>query len=188
MGQQRQRKRVRSKIDELPSEVRLAVDGMLADVRYTYREISDYLAQQGYDISYGAVFRYAQRMNNATQRIIEAQEQTKAIIEAVKRNPDMDYTEGALQMISGGLTQKIAAAQEEFEEMPLDKAVSALISLSKTKSYKDKIYNELSGKVKTALDEFKNQVFAEIAEQDPALAKRINLFAEEFADKLENEQ
>nr|DAZ25997.1 MAG TPA: Protein of unknown function (DUF3486) [Caudoviricetes sp.] len=181
------RTRVKSKIDELPSEVRLVVDGMLADVRYTYREISEYLSEEGYDISYGSVFRYAQRKGNAAQRILEAQAQTKAIVDAIRQNPDMDYTEGALQMVASGLTQKIASASEEWDEMPMDKAVRAIISLSKTKSYKDKVYTELDSKIKTALDEFKTQVFEEIAENDPALATRIASFAEEFAGKIEDE-
>lgn len=182
------KQRVRAKIDELPKEVRFAVDGMLADVRYTYREISEYLEDAGFSISKSAVGRYALRTKNAAQRIAEAQAQTKMIIDAVKENPDMDYTEGALQIIAGGLTQKIASAQEEFDNMPLDKAVKALISLSRTKSYKDKIYSELDGKVKLALDNFKRQIFAEISDKDPALADRIVYFAEEFAGNLETEK
>lgn len=180
------KQRVRAKIDELPRDVRFAVDGMLADVRYTYQEVSEYLEEQGYQVSKSAVGRYALRSKNAAQRIMEAQAQTKIIIDAVKENPDMDYTEGALQIIAGGLTQKIAAAQEEFDNMPIDKAVKALISLSRTKSYKDKIYTELSDKVKLALDSFRRQIFAEIADKDPALADRIVIFADEFAGKLDN--
>lgn len=188
MAKERQRQRVKSKIDELPPEIRLVVDGMLADVRYTYREISEYLGEQGYDISYGAVFRYAQRKGSATQRILEAQAQTKAIIDAIKQNPEMDYTEGALQMAAAGLTQKMVAAKEEWDDMPIDKAVRVLVSLSKTKSYKDKVYTELDGKVNAALGEFKAQVFEEIAENDPALAARLASFAEEFADKLKEKE
>ena len=187
MERERQRTRIKSKIDELPPDVRLVVDGMLADVRYTYREISEYLGQQGYDISYGSVFRYAQRKGNAAQRILEAQAQTKAIIDAIKQNPDMDYTEGALQIAASGLTQKIAQANEEWDDMPIDKAVRALVSLSRTKAYKDKAYTELSGKVTAALDKFKLQVFAEIAESDPALAQRLSSFAEEFAERIQDD-
>lgn len=185
MATERRKSRIRSKIDELPKEVRLVVDGMLADVRYTYQEISDYLKGEGYEISRGSVFRYAQRSNNAAQRLLEAQAQTKALVEVIKKNPDADYTEGALQLISGALTQKLAATQEDFEEMPIDKACNILISLSRTKGYKDKIYSELTDKVSLALDEFKQQVFAEIAGSDPVLAERLAGFAESVAERIE---
>lgn len=184
MGKERKRTRVRSKIDDLPGEVRLVVEGMLADTRYTYKEISEYLKSQGYDISYGSVFRYAQREGNAAKRILEAQAQTKAIIDVVRANPDMDYTEGALQIAASGLTQKLAAASEEWDEMPIEKAVSAMVSLSRTKSYKDKVYAELDTKINLALDEFKRQVFNEIMETDPKLAQRLADFAEDFAQSV----
>lgn len=178
------RRRVHGKIEELPQEVRLCVDGMLADTRYTYKDIAEYLEEQGYKLSLMAVFRYAQRSNGVAQRIIEAQEQTKAIIDVIRQNPEVDYTEGALQMLASGLTQKMAAAGEEIDSMPVDKAAKVLISLSRTKSYKDKIYTELSEKKQIALDEFRSRVFNEIAEQDPLLAERLCRFAEEFADRI----
>lgn len=177
--------RIHGKIEELPPEVRLVVDGMLADTRYTYREITEYLSEQGYSVSQMAVFRYGQRSNGVAQRIIEAQEQTKAIVDVIRQNPDIDYTEGALQMLASGLTQKMAAASEEIDEMPIDKAASVLISLSRTKSYKDKIYTELTEKKQIAFDEFRARIFAEIADKDALLADRLIGFAKDFADKID---
>lgn len=45
MGKQRSKKRITSKIDELPEQLRLQVDLMLADTSNTYVEISQYLKQ-----------------------------------------------------------------------------------------------------------------------------------------------
>lgn len=188
MAKERKRTRVRSKIDALAPEVKLVVDGMLADVTYTYADISEYLAEQGYEISVGSVFRYAQRNANIAQRIIEAQEQTKAIIEVIKQNPNADYTEGALQMVSAGLTQKIAAAQEDFDSLPIKDAANILISLTKTKSYKDKVYAELTERTKNALEAFKAQIYNEITERDPLLAERLQGFAEQFAESITEEK
>jgi len=187
-GKKRIRSRVRSKIDELPRETRLIVDGMVADVRYTYKDISAYLAEEGYDISYGAVFRYAARKNNATQRLLEAQEQTRAICEAISKNPNMDYTEGVLQIAASGLTQKIASAQEEWDEMELSKAVDTVVKLSRAKGYKDKVYSDLNTKVDIAVKEFEQQIFEEISDKDPKLAESLKRFAEEFAEKIQNER
>lgn len=179
--------RVRCKIIELPSEIRFVVDSMLANVTYSYQDISDYLAEQGYQISHSAVWRYAMRTNNATQRLAEVQAQTKALVDAIKKNPDIDYTEGTLQIIAGGLTQKIASAQEEWDNMNLKDAVKCVIGLAKAKGYKDKINSELQSKVERALEGFKNQVFEEISEKDPKLAQRLIFFAEDFAETITKE-
>lgn len=184
---ERKKTRVKSKIDELPQETRFIVDSMLANVTYTYQEISDYLKEQGHDISRGSVFRYARRTNNATQRVLEAQAQINTLIEAVKKNPDLDYTEGTMQIIAGGLTQRIAGAQEEWDSMDLGKAVQSLIALSRAKGYKDKIYSDLSTKLELALSGFKQQIFEEISDKDPKLAQRLIFFAEDFAEQITKE-
>ena len=74
MGEQRERNRVRSRVDELPEEVRTRLDAMLADVNYTYQDISQALTGEGYEISRSAVGRYAMRHNSAARRLKEASE------------------------------------------------------------------------------------------------------------------
>ena len=122
MAKKRSRTRVCSKLDELPEELRLKVDVMLADTSNTYEYISKYLKEEGYDISKSSVGRYAMRSNTATQRLLEAQAQTEKLIQVVKDNPNADYSEAAILMTMNGLINKVATAEEEFQEMPLDKA------------------------------------------------------------------
>lgn len=95
MAKKRSRTRVCSKLDELPEELRLKVDVMLADTSNTYEYISKYLKEEGYDISKSSVGRYAMRSNTATQRLLEAQAQTEKLIQVVKDNPNADYSEAA---------------------------------------------------------------------------------------------
>ena len=47
MAKKRSRTRVCSKLDELPEELRLKVDVMLADTSNTYEYISKYLKEEG---------------------------------------------------------------------------------------------------------------------------------------------
>ena len=70
MAKKRTRTRVSSKIDELPEALRVKVDVMLADTSNTYEYISQYLKQEGYEISKSSVGRYAMRSNTATQRLL----------------------------------------------------------------------------------------------------------------------
>ena len=112
MAKKRTRTRVSSKIDELPEALRVKVDVMLADTSNTYEYISQYLKQEGYEISKSSVGRYAMRSNTATQRLLEAQVQTEQLIRVVKDNPDADYTEAAIMLTMNGLVNKVATAEE----------------------------------------------------------------------------
>lgn len=189
MGEQRRRTRIRCKIDDLPPDVKVMVDLMLADTRNTYQQIVDYIESTdcGITVSKSAVGTYALRKNAAVQRLKEAQEQTKVLIEAVKNNPDADYTEGGLQILAGELTKKLAMAQEEFDEMPLDKAGRLMVALSRTKVYKDKVKADVTTKVKLALDAFKKEVYNELEGKEPELVERLIQVANRVADRLEEE-
>lgn len=181
-------KRTRSKIDDLPEELKIKVESMLLDTSYTYTDISNYLKSKEYEISKSAIGRYALRTNNATQRLLEAQEQTRILIEAIKKNPDADYTEGALQIMSGELTKKFAQAQEEWDDMPLDKAARVMVALSRTKVYKDKVRADLAEKAKIALAEFKKEVYAELEGVETELCERLIQVANRVAERLEAEE
>lgn len=172
MGKQRTRSRVSSKIDELPEELRLQVDVMLADTSNTYAYISDYLKQEGYEVSKSSVGRYATRTNTAAQRLLEAQAQTEKLIRVVKDNPDADYTEAAIMLTMNGLVNKVAMAEEEFAEMPLDKAGRLIASLSRTKVYKDRVRQDMKRKADVAFKELEAEMMA-VIRNDPESAQQM---------------
>lgn len=181
MGKQRTRSRVTSKIDELPEELKLKVDVMLADTSNTYAYISDYLKAEGYKISKSSVGRYAMRTNTATQRLLEAQAQTEQLLRVVKDNPDADYTEAAIMMMMNGLVDKVATAEEEFNDMPLDKAGRLIASLARTKVYKDRVRQDMKKKAEIALRQAETELMKVIKqdEQSKQKLKEILLGAKE---------
>ena len=171
MAKKRNRTRVSSKLDEIPEDLRLKVDVMLADTSNTYEYISQYLKEEGYDISKSSVGRYAMRSNTARQRLLEAQAQTEKLIQVVKDNPDADYSEAAILMTMNGLINKVATA-EEFQEMPLDKAGRLIASLSRTKIYKDKVKQDMKKKADIAFQEMEASMM-QVIKNDPALAEQL---------------
>lgn len=179
MGEQRRRTRIRCKIDDLPPDIKVMVDLMLADTRNTYQMIAEYIIDTVPDIciSKSAVGSYALRKNNAAQRLMEAQEQFKTLAEVIKQNPDADYTEAGLTIMGGGLTQKFALAQEEWDEMPLDKAGRLMVQLSRTKAYKDKIKADTTHKVQLAFEEFKKEVLTQFEGVSPEILNKLIEFA-----------
>lgn len=60
--------------------------------------ISGWLQEQGFEVSKSAVGRYAVRSNSATQRLLEAQAQAEALANAMKQNPEVDYTEAGISV------------------------------------------------------------------------------------------
>ena len=92
MGKQRGKKRTSGKIDELPEQLRLQVDLMLADTSNTYIEISHFLKEAGYEISKSSICRYAARTNTAMKRLKEAQQQKDKLVQVIKENPEAHYT------------------------------------------------------------------------------------------------
>lgn len=171
MAKQRTRTRVSSKVDELPEGLRTKVDVMLADTSNTYAYISDYLRAAGYKISKSSIGRYAMRTNKATQRLLEAQAQTEQLLRAMKENPDADYTEAAIMLMMSGLVDKVATAEEEFEDMPLDKAGRLIASLSRTKAYKDRVRQDMKKKADVALKQAEAELMKVIRQDEESKQK-----------------
>lgn len=183
MAKQRTKRRVNSKIDDLPEALRLKVDVMLADTSNTYKYISQYLKQEGYEISKSSVGRYATRTNTAMQRLLEAQAQTEKLVQVVRDNPEADYTEAAIMLTMNGLVNKMASAEEEFEEMPLDKAGRLIASLARTKVYKDRVRQDMRRKADIAFREMEAEML-KVIKQDDTSARMLKEILETAKKKM----
>ena len=187
MAKKRTRTRVSSKIDELPEALRVKVDVMLADTSNTYEYISQFLKGEGYDISKSSVGRYATRTNNAMQRLLEAQAQTDRLIQVVKENPEADYTEAAILLTMNGLLNKVATAEEEFNEMPLDKAGRLIASLSRTKVYKDRVKQDMRRKADIAFREMESEMLKVIKQDEKSAAQLKEILAKAKERMMEDD-
>lgn len=187
MGDKRTKQRITSKIDELPEDLRMKVDVMLADTSNTYEYISQFLKGEGYDISKSSVGRYATRTNNAMQRLLEAQAQTDRLIQVVKENTEADYTEAAILLTMNGLLNKVATAEEEFNEMPLDKAGRLIASLSRTKVYKDRVKQDMRRKADIAFREMESEMLKVIKQDEKSAAQLKEILAKAKERMMEDD-
>ena len=172
MGKERQRTRIKCKIDELPEDLKERVNEMLADPNYTYTEISEYLKARDYEISKSSVGRYALRVGGAVQRLLEAQKQTEALVQAIKKNPNSDYTDAGLHILMDSLVKRISMAQEEFDNLPLDKAGRLIAAISRTKVYKDKVKQDMKRKIELAFEGMEDELM-KLIKEDPILSKEL---------------
>ena len=165
----------------------MKVDVMLADTSNTYEYISQFLKGEGYDISKSSVGRYATRTNNAMQRLLEAQAQTDRLIQVVKENPEADYTEAAILLTMNGLLNKVATAEEEFNEMPLDKAGRLIASLSRTKVYKDRVKQDMRRKADIAFREMESEMLKVIKQDEKSAVQLKEILAKAKERMMEDD-
>lgn len=180
---ERRRTRINSKIDQLPPEMKAQVDDMVADSSFTYQDIADWLKEQGYEISRGAVGRYAIRINEAAQRMAEQLEQTRLILDRIERNPDIDPAKAAQAVMASGIMQRVSTADGEFLEMPLEKAGRLLASFRRVDVAERKLVFDMRQKIDLAFGELEGQIM-EIIKNDPALAPRLRALLLEAKEKM----
>ena len=165
--------RINSTIDKLPADVKQQVDEMLLDVANTYLDISEWLKAEGYEISKSAVGRYAIRAREASERVADTLRRTQAIAQAVEQHPDLDYTKAASMVLMDGLMQKVTTAEEEFQEMPLEKAGRLIAALSRNATYEKRVRADLKKKAELAFDQMEAEFMVAIA-HDEKLAVELH--------------
>ena len=180
MAKERSRNRISCRVDSLPPEGKELLHEMLLDTRNSYIAISEALAERGWPISKSAIGRYALRHNSAARRLKEASEQTQALIAAVRTNQDIDATEVATAIMLNGLTERFATAEEEFDDMPLDKAGRLLIAAQRSAVYK-KRYAEGRKDACDAVERIISQRLREEVQGDPELLTRLEKIVSDAA-------
>jgi predicted nucleic acid-binding protein len=170
---ERRRTRVSSTIDKLPDDIKGQLDIKLTDTANTYEELSAWLKEQGHEISKSAIGRYAIRSNQAAQRVAETLQRTQAIAQAVEAHPDLDYTKAASMVLMDGLMQRVSTAEEDFTEMPLDKAGRLIASLSRNATYEKRVRQEMKKKAELAFDQLEAGLMAAI-KQHPELSGELH--------------
>lgn len=169
----RRRTRVRSSIDGLPDPLRSQLDQKLADTANTYEELAAWLKEEGYPVSRSAIGRYAIRSSQAAQRVAETLQRTQAIAQAVEQHPELDYTKAASMVLMDGLMQRVSTAEDDFSEMPLDKAGRLIASLARNATYEKRTRAELKRKVELAFEGLEAELMAAI-KQHPELAAELH--------------
>lgn len=175
-------KRVRFRVDEYPPEAKALLEDMLADVRYTYQEISDAMAEKGWPVSKSAIHRYAVRTEAAAERIRAAAEQTRILIQSVKDGQDVEATEVASALLLDGLINRLATAEEEFDDMPLDKAGRLLVQLQRSGVYKNRWKDERRKIIESLREGILADLRGEVQDDDELLS-RLSKMVDKAAEK-----
>lgn len=169
------RTRVRCKIGALPPELRTSVEQMIMTPQeYTYQDISDFIKEKGFEISYGAVFRYSRRLNADLQMAVMNQENLRRITESMNKYPDLDYAEVLMVIAAQKLMDRIMAAPEDqWDAMQIEDVLKGVVSLARTKTYKRRTDSSIKTKEESGMQGAMDKIFDVLGREHPDLYNKV---------------
>ena len=84
----------------------------------------------------------------------------------------LDYTKAASMVLMDGLMQRVSTAEDDFQEMPLDKAGRLIASLARNATYEQRVRQEMKRKAELAFDQMETELLEKV-KQYPDLAAQL---------------
>ncbi len=166
-------RRSHSKVDQLPQELREAINDAIVNKRMTYKDITRLINEQGHQISQKSVERYGKNFLTKLDRISTAREQARAILETSAESK-LDLAEATSTVAFNLLMDMITNAMTEGREV--DKltleAMRTLATLERSAVSREKLRFEFDKGVKKAIATVKTELSEEL-KQHPDVMERI---------------
>lgn len=175
-----------AKMYQLPKAVLDGVNERLVNYNMSYADIIAWLAEQGYKVSPSSLSRYAFKVFESAQRVADDLEKTKYIIDVIGRNPDLDTTEATSAILKSGLLQKISSAEEEFNNMPIEKAGRLFVQLAKAEADRKRTDYATKRKAELAFNQMETDLLDQIR-QYPDLAAQLKDVLNQIHSRLASE-
>lgn len=134
----RKRSRVKSSIDQLPTETREKLEWMLSDVNngLTYKDMAETVeAGCGIRLSISAIQRYAARYNRDAKQLKVVSEQMRQIERYMQENSPADLSAYIAALIQNGLLRRIQEGQDEIDDIPIAQALKLSIQANRASAY-----------------------------------------------------
>lgn len=173
MGNRTPRRSI-GKVDRLPPEQKAAVEQMLLSNQMTYREIVEYLKEQGHEMSQMAICNYARKYLRNVQMMSIAQDNFKMMMAELDKYPNLDTTEAIVRLASQNVFNTLAELPEEkWQKMEPEDLLRQANGLVRAAAYKSRIDIQNQDTYTAALDEAKSVIFATLAKDEPELYQRV---------------
>lgn len=179
-------RRSHSKVDQLPQELREAINDAIVNKRMTYKEITRLITEHGHSISQKSVERYGKDFLTKLDRISTAREQAKAIIESsVDAKLEMaDATSTvAFELLMSMMTN---AQGKELDKLTLE-AIRTLATLERSAVSREKLRFEFDKGVRAAMELVKRDLAQEL-QQHPEVMEKINQILQQTEENLKQQQ
>jgi hypothetical protein len=171
-------KRKHGKIDDLPAELKDAVEQMLLS-NCRYSEVVDFLADKGISISLPSICRYAKNYHANVQLLNIAQENMKRMMGEIDKYPGLDTTEAIVRLMSQNVFNALANLDEDdLALVDVDKLLREANGLIKAAAYKKRIDLQNKSVTDAGMDAVKQMVFDAMARERPELYAQVVGFLE----------
>ena len=175
----KKKNRKHSKIDSLPNDIKEAVEEMIKS-DFTYREIVDYIKNQGFEISQSSVQRYASGLNETLQSLRMAQENFRAVMEETEKYKNLDVSDGILRLLSNQVFQNINNMSEDrMNDVNFETLMKNAVALTKAIAYKRKIDVDTKTVLENGMEEFQTAIYEAMAQERPGLYREIKKYLKE---------
>lgn len=173
-------RRKHSKIDKLRPEVKTAVEEMILSADFTYKDIAQYIADStGESISQAAICCYAKGFCEDMAAIRIAQDNFAAIMQECAKYPDLDTTEGIVQIMSSLMMSAVRGlSPEDLQSTDPIKLIKQASELVRAVSYKRRLDIKSKDITEAGFDAVKEKVFAAMAKDEPELYRQVAAYIE----------
>lgn len=168
--------RSHSKISKLEPELKETVEEMIKSGVY-YKDIAEYIRSHGISISIAAVGKYAKNLMSTLDALRMTQENFRILREEMDRCPDLDITDGILQLLSNQLLDAINKMPEEkLGELDFQSVAKNAVALARAAAYKKNVDIKTKGTLENGADQFMSYIYEVMAAKDPELFKKVKKF------------
>lgn len=169
-------RRSHSKISKLEPELKETVEEMIKSGVY-YKDIAEYIRSHGISISIAAVGKYAKNLTSTLNALRMTQENFRILREEMDRCPDLDITDGILQLLSNHLLDAINRMPEEkLGDLDFESIAKNAVALTKAAAYKKNVDVKVKGTLENGADQFMSYIYETMAVKDPELFKKVKKF------------
>lgn len=162
-----------SKMYQLPKDVLDQVNDMLLNENMKYSDIQYWLeTEHNMKISLSSISNYAVKIYQAAQRISDDLERTKFFVDYIGDKSELDASKATTAILKSGLLQKIATAEEEFNEMPVEKAGRLLVELNRSEIARERLELDYKKKTELAFEELETRMY-KLIKGYPELRKKL---------------
>ena len=177
-----------SKMYQLPKDTLDQVNNMLLNENTKYSEIQPWLdVEHGVKISLSSISNYAVKLYKAAQRVADDLERTKYFIDFIGDKSELDAGRATTAILKSGLLQKIATAEDEFNEMPVEKAGRLLVELNKAEISRKRLELDYKNKMNLAFEAFESNILEE-AKKYPEIKDKFASLLKELKDRMQLEE
>ena len=175
----KKKNRKHSKIDGLPGDIKEAVEEMIKS-DFTYREIVDYIKNQGFEISQSSVQRYASGLNETLQSLRMVQENFRAVMEETEKYKNLDVSDGILRLLSNQVFQNINnMSEDQINDVNFETLMKNAVALTKAIAYKRKIDVDTKTVLENGMQEFQTAIYEAMSQERPDLYRELKKYLKE---------